>query len=232
MLGEVIVTTLDRKLQIINTITCILVFTDRGSLVSTCRLVVNSVFSSETTIYFPVAQDGDYTLTLTLKSGESQTKVVNIIRANGQPRIFFLFETHKTTVACDCFCDPPPTLSMVSGNQDCNYKMFQSCTLRYGPPPPAMRPGAPVGVFTSTESFVDPITKSSFFYYFSCQYNQFFLTRIFPTSPFGSPYRDATLYSWVVGGYGNTCKPFRLENGAPFPGSDTACQVSIIGGGS
>ena len=130
-----------------------------------------------------------------------------------------------------CFCMVPPTLQMVSSYPDCNYKMFQTCTIQYGPPPPAMvAQNFTSNVFTSTSSFVDPITKSSFFYYFWCQYNQFFLTRIFPTSPFGSPYRDAILYSWVVGGYANTCQPFRLENGAPFPGSDTACQVSIIGG--
>ena len=130
-----------------------------------------------------------------------------------------------------CFCLVPPTLQMVSGFPSCNYKMFQSCTIQYGPPPPAMvAQNFTSNVFTSTSSFVDPITGSSFFYYFWCQYNQFFLTRIFPTSPLGSPYRDAILYSWVVGGYANTCQPFRLENGAAFPGSDTSCQVSIIGG--
>ena len=130
-----------------------------------------------------------------------------------------------------CFCLVPPTLRMISGTPDCNYRMFQSCTLQYGPPPPAMvAQNFTSNVFTSTSLFDDPISKSSFFYYFWCQYNQYFLTRIFPSSPYGSPYRDAILYSWVVGGYANTCQPFRLENGTPFPGSDVSCQVSIIGG--
>ena len=128
-----------------------------------------------------------------------------------------------------CFCMVPPSLQMISASPDCNYQMFQSCTLRYGPPPPAMVEFGYTGnVFTSSTCH-DPLTNSDFFYYFWCQYNQFFLTRIFPTSPFGSPYRDGILYTWIVGGYGNTCDPFQLEQGSPFPGSDLTCSVSITG---
>ena len=130
-----------------------------------------------------------------------------------------------------CFCQVPASLQMISFAPDCNYKMFQSCSIQYGPPPPAMiAQNFTSNVFTSSAMFLDPISKSDFFYYFWCQYNQFFLTRIYPTSPFGSPYRDAILYSWVVGGYGNSCQPFRLENGSPYLGSDTSCAVSMIGG--
>ena len=138
---------------------------------------------------------------------------------------------HGTGISlASCFCSVPATLQMTSGDPNCNYKMFQSCTLQYGPPPPAMVVfGFKVNVFTSTANFIDPISGSSFFYYFSCQYNQFFLTRIFPTSPLGSPFRDAILYSWIVGGYANTCAPFSLIDGAAFPGSDSTCSVSISG---
>ncbi len=129
-----------------------------------------------------------------------------------------------------CFCMVPASLRMISAEPNCNYQMFQSCTLQYGPPPPAMVEfGYTSHVFTSS-TFHDPLTDSDFFYYFWCQYNQFFLTRIFPTSPFGSPYRDGILYTWIVGGYGNTCEPFQLEDGSPFPGSDLTCSVSISGG--
>lgn len=130
-----------------------------------------------------------------------------------------------------CFCAVPASLQMVSAAPQCNYRMFQSCSIQYGPPPPAMVAlNFSSNVFTSSATFVDPITSSAFFYYFWCQYNQFFLTRIFPTSPFGSPYRDAILYTWVIGGYGNSCQPFRLEAGSPYPGSDSSCAVSILGG--
>ncbi len=130
-----------------------------------------------------------------------------------------------------CFCAVPPALRMTSADPKCNYGMFQSCSIQYGPPPPAMVAlGFSGDVFTSPRSFDDPISKSSFFYYFFCRHNQFFLTRIYPTSPYGSPYRDAILYNWIVGGYGNTCDPFQLLMGMAYPGSDSTCSVSIIGG--
>lgn len=128
-----------------------------------------------------------------------------------------------------CFCRVPATLRMTSGDPNCNYRMFQSCTIQYGPPPPALATafGASTNAFLSTQSFHDPITGSDFFYLFTCQYNQFFLSRIFPTSPLGSPFFDEHLYNWIVGGYGNTCDPFLLTIGMPFPGSDATCSVSI-----
>lgn len=140
--------------------------------------------------------------------------------------------SHGTGVLLpSCFCAVPSSLQMTSAAPQCNYNMFQSCTIRYGPPPAAMVAlNFSANVFTSSASFLDPVSQAKFFYYFWCQYNQFFLTRIFPTSPFGSPYRDAILYTWVVGGYGNTCQPFLLASGTPYPGSDESCSVSISGG--
>ena len=130
----------------------------------------------------------------------------------------------------NCFCQVLATLSMVSANESCNYGMFQSCTIQYGPPPPSLQIlGFSTNEFTSTSSFIDPITQLSFYYHLTCQYNQFFLSRIFPTFPLGSPYLDGYLYNWIIGGYGNTCTPFALNVGQPFPGSDTTCSVSITG---
>ncbi len=130
----------------------------------------------------------------------------------------------------NCFCLTPYTLNMISDDETCNYGMFQSCTLQYGPPPASMAVlGYTQYIYTSPELFTDQITGSQFFYYFSCLYNQFFLSRIFPVSPLGDGYRDGILYSWIVGGYGNQCKPFQLEYGAAFPGSDATCSVRING---
>jgi len=127
-----------------------------------------------------------------------------------------------------CFCPVPPTLAMTSADPGCNYGMFQSCTLRYGPPPAAFAPLSITGpVYLSTREFLDPIANSNFYYHLFCQYNQFSLTRLYPTSPYGSPFRDGTLYTWLVGGYGNVCNPFHLHNGTSFPGSDATCSVAI-----
>ena len=130
-----------------------------------------------------------------------------------------------------CLCTVPPSLQMTSAHPQCNYGMFQSCSLSYGPPPPSMAAfGLKNNVFTSPRSFVDPITNAEFYYYLNCQGNQFFLTRIYPTSPYGSPYRDGILYTWVIGENGNTCTPLQLIHGSSYPGSDPTCSVSITGG--
>jgi len=131
-----------------------------------------------------------------------------------------------------CLCDPiPTTMKMTSKDQSCNYGMFQSCTLRYGPTPPAFAAlNLGVNTILSTQGFPDALAGGAIFYYYlTCQYNQFNLTRIYLESPFGSPYRDGVLYSWLVGGYGNTCDPFHLDNGTSFPGSDSSCFVTIDG---
>lgn len=127
-----------------------------------------------------------------------------------------------------CFCPVPASLRMTSADPNCNYRMFQSCTLTYRLPPPEFAPLNITGpCFLSTETFFDPISNSYFYYHFFCLYNQYLLTRLYPTSPYGSPFRDATLYTWLVGGYGNVCDPFYLHNGVPYPGSDATCRVTI-----
>lgn len=127
-----------------------------------------------------------------------------------------------------CFCPVPKTLRMTSADPNCNYRMFQSCTLQYGPPPAIFASLNITGpTWLSTQQFLDPIANATFYYHLFCLDNQFFLMRLYPVSPYGSPFRDGTLYTWLVGGYGNVCKPFHLHNGAPFPGSDATCSVTI-----
>ena len=127
-----------------------------------------------------------------------------------------------------CACPVPSSLRMTSASTTCNYGMFQDATLQWQAPPACFAPLNIISnIFMSTTTFIDVFGNVPFYYYLYCQYNQFFLTRIYCTSPYGSPYRDAALYSWAVGGYGNNCSPFRLDNGTPFPGSDASCFVTI-----
>ena len=127
-----------------------------------------------------------------------------------------------------CSCPVPTSLRMTSASTTCNYGMFQDATLTWQAPPACFAPLNIVSnIFMSTTTFNDVFGNVPFYYYLYCQYNQFFLTRIYCTSPYGSPYRDAALYSWLIGGYGNNCSPFYLHNGAAFPGSDATCSVSI-----
>ena len=120
---------------------------------------------------------------------------------------------------------------MTSADPSCNYNMFQSCTIQYGPTPPDFLPtGIGDFAFLSTQGFPDPIADGAIFYYYlTCQSNLFSLSRIYQDSPYGSPYRDGVLYSWTIGGAGNTCAPFHLDNGQAFPGSDASCFVTIDG---
>ena len=130
----------------------------------------------------------------------------------------------------DCFCtDIPNPLTMTSQDPNGNYRMFQSCSLAYGDTPAEYAALLlPPKTYLSTESFPNPILGGATFrYYLTCRYNQFSLTRIYETCPYGSPYQDGVLYSWVLGGYGNTCAPFHLDNGVAFPGSDATCVVRI-----
>jgi hypothetical protein len=129
-----------------------------------------------------------------------------------------------------CFCENvPTTLTMTSLNPLCNYGMFQSCTLQFGPIPSVFEPlDLGTEAFISLQSFPDPIAGGALFqYYLSCLYNVFSLTRIYPSSPYGSPYIDGVLYTWYVGSYGNTCSPFYLGNGTAYLGTGGICSVTI-----
>lgn len=142
-----------------------------------------------------------------------------------------------------CYCpDPPATLAMVSSDPLCNFRMFQSCTIQYGPTPAEFVPlNIGPNNYFSTTSFPDPLADGALFYYLlTCQQNFWILTRIYPTSPYGSPYRDAILYTWIVNTNApfvpgqNTCGDDRLNLQNPhlygaFAGSDLSCSVTING---
>ena len=128
---------------------------------------------------------------------------------------------------CNC-TSIPETLTMTSADPTCNFDMFQNCTLQYGLTPSAFLPtGVGTYSFLSTTGFPDPVASGAIFYYYlSCQYNLFTLSRVYVTSPYGSPYRDGVLYTWSTGE--NTCSPFMLTKGMAFPGSDLTCCVRIF----
>jgi hypothetical protein len=138
----------------------------------------------------------------------------------------------STTPVQNCFCpNVPTTLAMTSLNPSCNYGMFQSCEIIYGPTP-AGYADLSIGVysFLSTGSFPDVVANGAMFQYIlTCYYNQFNLSRVYLESPFGSPYHDGILWSWLIGAYGSSCEPFHLDGGTPYPGSDLTCQVMIDG---
>jgi hypothetical protein len=133
-----------------------------------------------------------------------------------------------------CFCDPmPATLTMTSADPSCNGGMFQSCTLQYQEAPSwAASLGITGMIYLSTTSFPDASEGGAqFYYYLTCLYDHYELTRLYPSSPDttppGMPARDGLLYQWNIGGYGNTCDPFHLDYGSAFPGSDLSCNVKI-----
>jgi hypothetical protein len=138
----------------------------------------------------------------------------------------------STTTIPGCACPKVPiSLSMTSADPSCNFGMFQSCSIQYGPTPDGYL-DLSIGdnSFLSTGSFPDEIGNGAMFQYlFTCYSNQFNLSRVYLESPYGSPYRDGILYTWLVGGYGNSCDPFVLDGGVPYPGSDATCLVTISG---
>ena len=131
-------------------------------------------------------------------------------------------------VIAGCSCNSlPHLLHMSSSNPSSNNGMFQNCALQYGATP-SQYAGLPIGAqsFLSTTSFTDQF-NNSFRYYFYCQRNQFFLTRVYVNSIFGSPYEDTVRYTWTTGTSGNSCSPFLLSNGRIYAGGDTSCVVTI-----
>jgi hypothetical protein len=132
-----------------------------------------------------------------------------------------------------CFCSPgPDSIAMTSADPDCNFRMFQSCTIRWYSPVPsgfeALNLGQ--GAYLSTDSFPDPVDGGALFYYLlTCQFNQVSLTRVYLVSDYGSPYRDGILYTWLLSNPDNSCAPFRLHAGFAYPGSDQSCHVELDG---
>lgn len=107
----------------------------------------------------------------------------------------------------NCFCNHiPSSLSMFSADQACNFSMFQSCTLSYGPHPGFSAFGLGTNYFLSDQSFTDPALSGAVFWYsLSCQFDLWKLTRNYLTSPLGSPFQDGILYTWHSGATGNSC---------------------------
>ena len=137
-----------------------------------------------------------------------------------------------------CFCTSLPTsLAMTSCDTAANFRMFQPCSIVWGPPPgayAALNLGARGGgnCYLSTASFPDPAAGGAIFqYYLTCTYAQFNLSRVYATHPSGSPYQDGVLFSWTTGGL-NSCgtNSLVLSSGTAYPGSATTACVTIYGG--
>lgn len=133
-----------------------------------------------------------------------------------------------TLLGCVC-AHPKKTLTMTVGGS-CSDGRFYDCTIQYGPTPAPLA-GLQLGAncYLSTTTFPDPQTGDLFYYYLSCFSSVVRLSRVFPTSIYGSPFLDFVIYFWTLGYPGNTCDPFLLSNGAVFAGGDPACAVVISG---
>lgn len=143
-----------------------------------------------------------------------------------------------------CLCYPTPeTLNMTSADESCNAGMFRTGTITWQDTPSDIRcafidnmgnPLPPFPGYWGDQVWPEDVHDGSgnyvrtanFRYYLTCNGNLWTLTRVF-TDP--DCFRDAVLYSWVMGGYGNGCDPFHLDFGSAFPGSDLSCSVTIDG---
>jgi hypothetical protein len=131
--------------------------------------------------------------------------------------------TIVTIPGCPC-TGSPECIGMTVTDPSGNNQIFQNAILKYGPTPSALLPV----VFTptsylSTTTFFDPILNVDFFYFLTCTINSYVLTRVYVSSPFGSPFRDSVRYKWVPGFPGNDCgpsPPFAMTNGQIFLGGD------------
>jgi hypothetical protein len=143
--------------------------------------------------------------------------------------------------ACDCPNVPAgaaatsgqlTTLSMTSSNHTANSGMFQDDTFTYQvwPTGYAGVAGYAAGgwAFLSDGTHSD-VFHNTFRYYLYCRANQIFLTRVYLTSIFGSPFEDTVRYTWTVGTYGNSCDPFALTAGRIYAGGDASSVVTITG---
>jgi hypothetical protein len=134
-----------------------------------------------------------------------------------------------TIVGCPC-APMPTTLNMVSSKPASNNGIFQSATFTYRPIDAWMAGVALSGSqFLSTTTFRDTVLGADFYYVLLCYQGAYVLTRIYQTTPVGSPFRDGIRYTWFVGLPGNTCSPFSLTLGSIFAGGDATCVVTING---
>ena len=134
---------------------------------------------------------------------------------------------------CSC-ASLPATLTMHSSRPTSNGGMFQDgVSIVYGPTPSGYAGlGLGANSYLSTASFLDQY-GDSFRYYFYCQANQFFLSRVYLHSTFnaGGNFEDGVRYTWTMTSYGNTCSAgsLTLGNGQIYSGGDASCIVTISG---
>lgn len=134
------------------------------------------------------------------------------------------------TYGCGLCTTIPATLTMTVTNPTLNNSIFQSCTLQYYSSIPSalsafIAPGIPVIVSTAT--FTDTVTPFPFYYYFFCFQGAYRLTRLYPTTVTGTPFRDGIRYSWTPGSGGNTCSPFSMTSGVIFVGGNASTTVAV-----
>jgi hypothetical protein len=129
---------------------------------------------------------------------------------------------------CPC-ASVPRTLQMSVSNPNLNNRIFQPATLQYYSPVPPQFSALALGsfAFLSTTSFTDDLSTSPFWYYFTCFQGSYALTRVYPKTGTGQPFRDSIRYRWSVVAPGNSCSPFLLNNGTIYTGGNPACVVTI-----
>ena len=141
--------------------------------------------------------------------------------------------TRYATPTCPCQTTPR-TLYMTVNNPALDNYMFQSGTIQLQPKPSWTSPlPLPDPMYLSTQPLicqdVGPNNGIPFYYSFECYQGYYVLFRLFPTCTFGTPYREAVRYQWVIGYQGSTCNPFVLPLGIGFAGMDSGIIVSIVG---
>jgi hypothetical protein len=120
----------------------------------------------------------------------------------------------------------------MSSSGPCVPSDFQPCTIAWQATP-AWASGLALGsdCFLSTARLLDPFTGGYFYYNLTCDTIYFRLSRVYDgTTNYGftgTPYQDATIYTWRIGDPGNSCSPFLLSGGTIYPGGNNACVVTI-----
>lgn len=132
------------------------------------------------------------------------------------------YDYHYIVDIPGCFCDPlPATIGMSVSDPTADFGLFQPCTIVYGPTP-AMYNLLLLGpnCYLSTTTFPDAVNGGApYSFLLTCSFNTFSLSRVYADLG-GTQFRDGILYSWVIALGDNTCVPFHMGTGLPFPGSD------------
>jgi len=140
------------------------------------------------------------------------------------------FGRHATNITlggCSC-ANIPAALKVHVSEPDSNNRIFQNCTLVYGPTPDGLGPlAAYPNSYLSSAQFTDSYSGDKFWYYFACVQGDYVLTRVYLKSVYGSPFRDTVRYKWLIGYKGNVCSPFLLPDGVIYTGGDASCVVTV-----